>query len=399
MGEIMRIKNNYLLYNGASYYLGNSIKSFENRHYTEKTEEFVEKSNGILRFRYGPLTGGLMESHAWDVYTNGERIIKVLPVTGYKHRMIKFGDYVRSVMIAERIQGNFAVSHAISLLNAIESIEDIVPSENIIKIRMIASEMERIYNHLFLIVREMEAGSLSVAQYRFMHLYEKILRLNGDLFGHRFLFGLTSVNRITKPRLNMHIFLKKLDILMADFGTIIDILYNSRIMMDRLQTGYLTMEEAHNVTGPAARGSFLNVDDRTSYIEKFVPASGYIYYNGSALSRVYVRIIEIMNSAKLIEALISDEISCKCSRMVHRLSDNAVISRIESPSGDLVYAVEIDRDAHKIKKAAMRSSSALNIDGFRKSIIKNSIFTDFHFNFESFGIMIGELDAGTNFSI
>jgi len=393
----MNIKNNYLLFSGKSYYLGNSIKSFKPEKYIEKAEKKVMEVNGIFRFRYGPLTGGLMESHAWDIYTNGERIIDLVPAIGYKRRDMPFKEYQHAVMLSERIQGNFAISHAIALANGIEFLEGIEATEEAIKIRIIASELERIYNHLFLIVRELEAGSLTIAQYKFLTLYEKMLRLNGMLFGHRFMFGVVGVNKLVPMKLDKKSFLMKLEPILKEFKDLANALYNSNIMMDRLQIGYLTKEEAQYLTtGPSARGSFLEVDDRCSYIENFVPAHGNQEFLGSALSRVNVRIEEVEQSIRLINGILNGEVSCNCNNMVKKINDDTAISRIESPSGDLAYVVKIDLEKHEIKKVLIRGSSSLNILGFIKSITKNSVFTDFHFDFESFGIMIGELDVGEN---
>ena len=63
-------------------------------------------------------------------------------------------------------------------------------------------------------------------------------------------------------------------------------------------------------------------------------------------------------------------------------------ARIESPQGDLFYYVKISDG--RIDDIQMSSPSLLNIDAFRKSMAGN-IFTDYHFNWESFGIWISEL--------
>ena len=55
---------------------------------------------------------------------------------------------------------------------------------------------------------------------------------------------------------------------------------------------------------------------------------------------------------------------------------------------DLFYYVKISDG--RIDDIQMSSPSLLNIDAFRKSMAGN-IFTDYHFNWESFGIWISEL--------
>lgn len=68
--------------------------------------------------------------------------------------------------------------------------------------------------------------------------------------------------------------------------------------------------------------------------------------------------------------------------------DGSGMARIESPSGDLFYSVEI-KDGN-IMDVGMISPSWRNVKSFRTSM-EGNIFTDFHFNWESFGIWISEL--------
>ena len=63
------------------------------------------------------------------------------------------------------------------------------------------------------------------------------------------------------------------------------------------------------------------------------------------------------------------------------------MARIESPAGDLFYSVKIS--GGMIESVGYIPPSIRNIESFRESM-KGNIFTDFHFNWESYGIWIAE---------
>ncbi|MEM0155847.1 MAG: Ni,Fe-hydrogenase III large subunit, partial [Thermoplasmataceae archaeon] len=102
--------------------------------------------------------------------------------------------------------------------------------------------------------------------------------------------------------------------------------------------------------------------------------------------RFYVRSREILSSSDMVCEALRNIGNSPSARTESRSGDGA--ARVESPQGDLFYYVNI-RDG-RIEDLQFSSPSLLNIEAFRASMAGN-IFTDFHFNWESFGIWASEL--------
>jgi Ni,Fe-hydrogenase III large subunit len=67
------------------------------------------------------------------------------------------------------------------------------------------------------------------------------------------------------------------------------------------------------------------------------------------------------------------------------------LGRVESPSGDLTYLIKLNEG--KINEISMLTPSKVNLPVFLNST-RGNVFTDFHFNWESFGIWISEIAVG-----
>ena len=94
-----------------------------------------------------------------------------------------------AVLVAERVSGTSSVAHALAFSHAVEALaETEVPARGE-AIRRVLAEIERLYNHLEVTVRECEDASLSVAQAQFAALKERLHRLAGAITGNRFLRG------------------------------------------------------------------------------------------------------------------------------------------------------------------------------------------------------------------
>ncbi len=94
-----------------------------------------------------------------------------------------------AVLVAERVSGTSSVAHALAFSHAVESLAQAEVPARAQAIRRVLAEIERLYNHLEVTVRECEDASLSVAQAQFAALKERLHRLAGAVIGNRFLRG------------------------------------------------------------------------------------------------------------------------------------------------------------------------------------------------------------------
>lgn len=359
---------------------------------------------GVFTFSYGPVTSGVPEAGGFRFVTYGERVTKVIPMINFKKRAIERAvvgmDPENALLIVERSAGNFSASYSTCFATAVEDLLGIEVPQEAKWIRAVGMELERIYNHLHIFAREAEAASQNVATAQTGALMEQVLRLNAKYFGHRYLFGLNEIGGVrsglseNETRSELY---RSLRSITGEFSKIVEYFLSSRIFLDRLQnTAKLSKEDALSLgaVGPAARGSGLDWDDRLSfpiqpYNDIFVDID--TESGTDTMARVMVRINEITASTTVIQELLdkmpSDGIKSMTSKKPHL---DFSLCRIESPSGDLIQAVQVG-ESGKIKKLHVRPSSLANWMPFAKSL-EGNVFTDFQFAFESFGLNYADSD-------
>ncbi len=358
---------------------------------------------GTFTFPYGPIDAGVPEAGRFDVRTYGERILELTPIGGYKRRHI--AESLRGLrpeeaaLRVERIAGTVSAAHASAFWEAVESaLGRPVPAVELWT-RALAQELQRIWNHLRVVAREAEAASQPVGAAQMQALAEEVLRVQGRIFGHRWLFGALVPGgppRRLEPD-DRRAAGAEIARLSREFDRLWELFSDARIFIDRLQTT-CAIDRATAVrwgaVGPTLRASHAAWDDRVHaprppYDDLFVAVPQ--QEEGDALARVMVRVDEIRASAVLLEQILE--------RWPGRdgtvdpappIAPGRGVARVEAPSGDLVYDVAVDDG--RIRSVAWRSPTEANFPLFATGM-RNWVFTDFHFSFESFGLVFAEMDG------
>ncbi|MFG1530633.1 MAG: hypothetical protein AAFA34_05105, partial [Thermoplasmata archaeon] len=358
---------------------------------------------GRLRFPYGPVTFGLFEAGRIDLLTPGERVVSVRPQAGYKHREIdrtvvgwRPGEALPWI---ERRVGPFSVAHADTFLSATESAAGRPVREQELWLRALGAELQRIHVHLGHIGRSVEAAGQPVATAQFAALAEEARRAMGRWGGHRWLFGLLDPNyplrRLERPELRR--LAEEVGTIRRRFDRLWELARATRIYIDRLQSTAVLDRAAAlalGAVGPVARGSGIGWDDRVA--DPIPPYDRLdlhpaVESEGDALARILVRVEEIRQSAQLVEQ-ISDRWPGPLGEIDPRpaVAPGRGWARSESPAGDLVYDVTLGEG--RITAINVRTASAANWPAFAHAL-RGSVFTDFHFAWESFGLSFAETDG------
>jgi Ni,Fe-hydrogenase III large subunit len=374
-----------------------------------KTSGGVE-GYGVFNFPYGPVSYGIPEAGGFKLITYGERIIKVVPVVNFKKRGLEqkvVGTKpLDALFLVERSAGNFSAAYSTCFATAVEDALGVDVPRAAKWTRAVAIELERIYNHLNVFSREAEAAAQNVANYQTSALRERVLRLNAHFFGHRYLFGLNTIGGVTSPqwtRDRSRQLFGSVRQIANEFSSVVDYFLSSRIFLDRLQsTAHLSKQDALSLgaVGPVARGSGIDWDDRLAYP---IDPYGDIFVDiqtergGDTMARVMVRVREIAASVTIIQNLL-DKMPQGNTR-ADRLDDldgrttstDAEFSfcRVESPSGDLIHVVKVKNG--RVAFLHIRPPSLVNWISFSKSL-EGSVFTDFQFAFDSFGLVYADSD-------
>ncbi len=359
---------------------------------------------GMFTFPYGPVTMGVPEAGRFDLRTYGERILDLVPIGGFKSRRIATAvvglGVADAALRVERTAGPVAAAHCAAFLAAAESaLGKPVPREEL-WVRALAQELSRIYNHVHTIARIAEAASQNVGLAQAHALAEELLRLQGRHFGHRWLFGafLPGGPRRRLAPADRIALVRSLRSLADDFDELASLFLESRTFVDRIQTtGALPRDRAvaWGAVGPSLRACGVDWDDRLRipqppYTDLFVALPRAT--EGDALARVLVRAEEVRASFLLLDQLLDRWPAAPggTELPLPPVASGRGVGRVESPSGDLVYDVALTDD--RVVSVGRRSASDANFPVFAAGLAE-AVFTDFHFAFESFGLLFSETDG------
>lgn len=363
----------------------------------------VVEGYGTFTFPYGPLDAGVPEAGRFDVRTYGERVLELVPVVGYKGRGIARALVglapVDAALQVERIAGNLSASHVSAFLSAVESAEGSPVRTEELWVRAVAQELQRMYNHIRVVAREAEAASQPVGASQTLACAEEVLRLQGRAFGHRWLFGglLPGGPRPPIDAAWRKEVAGRIGAIASEFARLWELFGQSRIYVDRIQTTAPVKPEdalGWGAVGPTLRASGVRWDDRLFFAS---PPYDDLLLNlpsheeGDALARVAVRADEVQASALLIEQMVDRWPGPSQSSVpTPAVAPGRGLSRVEAPSGDLVYDVSLENG--KLTRVDWRSPTEANFPLFSLGM-RGAVFTDFHFAFESFGLVFAEIDG------
>lgn len=362
------------------------------------------EGHGVFAIPYGPVRSGVFESAQFLVQTAGEDILTMTPRMFYKHRGVEklFTEVPlgQAVLVAEHVAGVAAVAHGLAFCQAVERALHVTAPPRAAAIRTICAELERLHNHLDALLRECETASLSVGQAQFAMLKERVLRLNAELAGHRFLRGVVCLGgvRIDLDEPRCAALLRALDRIERDYTRTVGKFLGTTSMRDRLiTTGRLSLETARTfgAVGPVARGSGLAIDARLDR-----PYAAYdradvvlqVERAGDAMARMRVRIGEIENSFTIVrETADSLSVGPLAAALPPVTSEARAFGWAEAPQGELLYAVRLGDDG-RLARCTVCSPSFRNWSFYERTMPGN-VLTDIGFIEHSFNLSQAACDG------
>ncbi len=344
----------------------------------------MEKMDCTRVLNYGPAAGGIGEAGAFRIATCGERIDSLSPLLGFKKRnMVRraIKSPVESALpFLERISGQFSVSYATLFYLLTHEFP-----ENCGEYILMAKELERLHNHVWVMHKLAGDASQKVASAHLSAITEELLRLNLRVLGHR--YGINYIR--TGPR-DYEKFGEKVRALHRWFSETAEELSRSRIFIDRLQgTATLSRDTVleNDIIGIPARASGVMRDSRKFGVLKDIygdyasPMEKY----GDSLSRFLVRVAEAERGFEILES-----INPKGCKFESELKEGFHYGFVEAPPGDLFMAVEIHEG--RVHELWIRPPSMVMYHAFAMGI-RGNVFTDFPFALDSFGAYFADADA------
>jgi formate hydrogenlyase subunit 5 len=356
---------------------------------------------GVFVFPYGPIRSGVFEAAQFLVQTGGEDVAYCAQRLFFKRRgaerRICEVPLELAVLVAERVSGTSSVAHALAFSHAVESLAATEVPARAQGIRRVLAELERLYNHLEVVVRECEDASLSVAQAQFAALKERLHRLAAEIVGHRFLRGAIVPGgvRVDLDRGAAGLIADTLAVWERDYRRVLGVLLRTDSFLDRLvSAGPLSAHDARDFAcvGPVARGSGIDLD-----VRRDLPYDGYGEFtvarhsDGDAMARMEVRFQEVDSSLLLIAEALGSLATGELRERVGSFVDERALGAAESARGETLYWLQT-ADASELAFCKLRAASFVNFGIFNR-VFDSQVLTDFSFIEHSLGLSPAGCDA------
>ncbi|MFE3946806.1 NADH-quinone oxidoreductase subunit C [Streptomyces sp. NPDC059118] len=357
---------------------------------------------GVFTIPHGPVRSGVLESVEYLVETPGEDILRVQIRVFHKHRGVskRFERLAPrdAVLVAERVEGIASVAHALAFCHAVETCAGIDVPWPARLTRSLYAELERIANHLDVMVKLTDAAGLAVATARFGLHKERVLRLVGQLCGSRFGRGVVVPGGVgALPALAP----RSLDRELARLHHAIDSDWRAAMstpsFLDRLRgTGPLPpgIAKAHGALGPIGKASGCATDARYERPYDAYASLGLgpppDHTDGDTMARTRVRGSEIAQSFHLLGQIVEELRDLPDADAPPRLPMPENLTGestgwAEAPQGEALYLLRFDQG--RVTRCVPRSASFHNLVLFHE-VFAGDILTDFPFIEASFGLSV-----------
>lgn len=356
---------------------------------------------GSIIFPVGPIWADYNESGLWLLETPGEQIYEGHTRLFYKYRAVeKIAEgrtLEQALLLAERFSGSSAFAHAWAYCQALEKIGhcDVPPRAR--ALRAVFAELERIRYHAATIAELAGSTSLAVGKSMSQEIEERMLRLTGQVCGHRYLFGLCVPGGLAWDPGAAALALLRAGVADAtkEFARLERRFVHTSSYLDRIEEmGILRPDVAdlYGVVGPVARASGRTVDLRRSLpygVYTDHPPDVPREFEGDGYARLRVYFAEIRASAALIEALLANipagAVAAECQPM-----PGTALAWTEAPAGGTFHWLRID-DEGRVRRWRIAPPGFRNWHAFHRAL-EGAAFQDFHIIMASFGLSVAESD-------
>jgi Ni,Fe-hydrogenase III large subunit len=274
------------------------------------------------------------------------------------------------LLLAERFAATTAFAHGLAFCQAVESICGANVPTRARVLRVFLAELERLRQHAGAIQEICESTALVVANSQAGILEEDLLRISGELTGHRYLFGLLALGGLLcdlsndacrKALVESQHALKQLNELEQRLRV-------SSSFLDRLEeVGFIALRDAnaYGLLGPVARASGLSRDLRRAqpYLgyEKFdfdVPSE----QEGDGYARLRVLFAEARQSVRIMEQAVATLPGGGIQQPL-QFRPGAALGWVEAPRGGAFHWVRLT-EVGRIARYRIVPPSFKSIPGF-----------------------------------
>jgi len=275
------------------------------------------EGEGVHEIPVGPIHAGIIEPGHFRFSVVGEKVLRLEARLGYTHKGIekRFEDFTVAGghRLAGRVSGDSTVAHAWAYCQAAEAIAGGALPSRAKWLRALLLERERVANHLGDLGALGNDAGFGFALGQFMRLKEDWVRLNAELFGHRFARDCIVPGGVAFDIDGAQVedLVRQARVVHGEVRGLRDIFDEHSGMQDRfLTTGRVTPELARDLglAGLAGRASGQPADLRVDHpVEPYaeLAVKRVTLTAGDVAARVKIRFEEIAESLRLVEAIVT----------------------------------------------------------------------------------------------
>jgi Ni,Fe-hydrogenase III large subunit len=320
----------------------------------ELAPPIIATGPGVTQVVVGPVHAGIIEPGRFTFSSGGETIAHLDFQIGYAHRGLERtfenADPRDIATRVARICGGCSAARSLAYSMAVESISDTRISEPVGDARLIVTELERIYNHLFDLAVSSAAAGWGAGQAAGLGLKERAQRICRAATGHRLLFDSIVPGGVGESVLEDREEVRTLLLMLKeDVEQYIAALFdNSSVIWRFNETGILTYDAARAlaVVGPAHRGSGGSVDVRHAApygAYRWLPIMPAQEDGGDVLARCRVKVAELRESFVLVQRAFEHLAGHKLGRVeVIPPERGESVTVVEGPRGAETVALSVD---------------------------------------------------------
>ena len=353
---------------------------------------------GVFQVPVGPVHAGVIEPGHFRFGVAGEPVLYLQMRLFYTHKgtekRFEQVPWRHGLFLAQSISGDTTVGHALAYAHAIERLAVIPVPPRGSALRVVLLELERLYNHTADIGGIATDVAFTVPASRAQALRERLVRLQGQLFGSRLLRGTIAIGGVARDlspegRDALRVHLTRFE---SEFDSLVRLLIDSGTFTDRVDgTGILTPQAARDlgIVGMAARASGVDADFRRDH-----PSDGYdglpfdvaVEEGGDVRARLMVRAREVRQSLRILRHVTGRLPDTPIAGAVpDRLPPRAsALGWVEGWRGPCTHWVATDQDG-AIARVKVTDPSFLNWPGLIQAVPGN-IIPDFPVINKSFNL-------------
>jgi len=356
------------------------------------------EGEGVFEVPVGPIHAGIIEPGHFRFSVAGEPIMQLELRHFWKHRGVeKLFEQQRltaAVPLAERVSGDTTVGHSLAYCQAVETLLGIDVPRRACYLRSLFLELERLHNHLGDVGAICNDTAYVLAHAHCGRMKERIMQLNDQLAGSRFLRGVNCVGGVSLNLSDQQLaqIVTELDAIEHDFAELERILFANASLTDRLETTGVLFERTakdHGVMGVAGRASSIDRDlrrDRPFAAYDEIPVRVALYRYGDVRARMRVRMDEIHESMRLIRIIRAQIPQGPVTAEPAREPDPGewALSAVEGWRGEILYMVMAGEQG-QIHRGKVRDPSFVNWPAIQWAVLGN-IIPDFPLINKSFNL-------------